>query len=202
VTPLTTLSLVVERFGDRFVYSPERDTDSLRILPGVQFKPRALISGSAAVGFRRFMPEHELVLPSFSGLVARVALSYTLLGSTAFGVSYDRELSYSFERLQPYYVDQHVGASIRRALGGRFDVLVSADRHRYAYRDLVVLSGAAAVREERIDTTWNYAASLGYKLGRDGRIGFGFSYWTRSSTTRIFRDYDGLRIGTSVTYGL
>ena len=37
--------------------------------------------------------------------------------------------------------------------------------------------------------------------GRQTRVGFGASYWQRESTTVAFRDYDGLRIGTIVTYG-
>ena len=55
--------------------------------------------------------------------------------------------------------------------------------------------------DTRVDTTWNYAASLGYRLGSGGRIGFGASYWTRTSTTVRLRNYDNLVIGTTATYG-
>ena len=50
-------------------------------------------------------------------------------------------------------------------------------------------------------TVRNYGASLGYRFKRDTRIGLGASYYTRRSSTAVFRDYDGLRIGTTVTYG-
>jgi hypothetical protein len=53
----------------------------------------------------------------------------------------------------------------------------------------------------RLDTTWNYAASFGYRLGREGRVAFGLSYWQRESTTKRFRDYDNLRLGTSISHG-
>jgi hypothetical protein len=52
-----------------------------------------------------------------------------------------------------------------------------------------------------VDITWNYAGSVGYRLGREGRIGFGVSYWTRESTRSELRDYDNLRIGSTFSYG-
>jgi hypothetical protein len=131
-------------------------------------------------------------------------LSYTLLGATTFGVSYNRDVNYSFEPLEPYYVSNGVGASIRRALGSRFDVLVSADRYLYDYRALRVATASAdtfAPRQPRHDVTWNYGGSVGYRLGRTGRIGFGASYYDRTSTTNVYRNYTGLRIGTTISYG-
>jgi hypothetical protein len=204
VTPLTTLLVRGERFTDEFPLSPRRDTDSIRVMPGVEFKPRALVSGSAFVGFRQFTPKDAAAFPEFAGLVANLGLSYTMLGATTFGVSYARDVSYSFEPLQPYFVSNGVGASVRQALGRKFDVLVSADRAVYAYRDLQVglpVPGDGAGPDAREDTTRVYAASLGYRPGRQTRIGFGGSYWQRESTTRTFRDYEGFRAGTTVTYG-
>lgn len=201
LTPLTTLSLRTEKSDDEFPFSPQRDTSSFRIAPGVEFKPRALISGAASLGIRRFTPKDETALPSFTGLVANVGLSYTLLGSTSFGLSFNRDVNYSFEPLQPYYVSTSAGASIRRAIGRRFDAIGSIDRHNYAYRDLLVGLPVIGNPAERVDVTWNYGGSLGYRINRTTRAGFGVSYWQRESTTVNFRDYDGLRVGTTVTYG-
>jgi hypothetical protein len=69
------------------------------------------------------------VLPEFSGIVGELGLSYTLLGSTVLGASYRRDLTYSYSELQPFFVDDAAGVSVRRALGRRFDVLLSGDRH-------------------------------------------------------------------------
>jgi Putative beta-barrel porin 2 len=201
-TPLTTVAVRYEDLQDRFEFSPGRDANSYSVMPGVEFKPRALVSGTAYVGYREFTPVRPAELPEFSGLVAQLGLSYTLLGSTTFGVSFRRDLTYSYEEAQPFFIDTSVGASIRRALGPRFDVLVSADRHRYEYQDaLVELAVLDAPLAPRVDTTWSYSGSLGYRIGGTGRIGVGASYWQRESTTRSFRDYDNLRFGTTVTYG-
>ncbi len=210
LTPLTTLALRYEQLEDSFEFSPARDSKSFRVMPGIEFKPRALISGSAYVGYREFKPKTDGSLPKFSGLVAQLGLSYTLLSSTTFGVTYSRDLTYSYEVLQPFFINNAVGASIRRALGRRFDVLVSADRFEYAYENLLIeppvtddplgVVPVTAPAERRVDTTWNYAASVGYRVGT-GRIGFGVAYWERDSSQRVFRSYDNLRFGTTVTYG-
>jgi hypothetical protein len=200
LTPLTSLAVRFDTLRDEFVFAPIRDAESYRIMPGIEFKPAALITGSAHVGFRKFTPLARDVLSDYSGLVARLGLSYTLLGSTSFAVTYRRDLTYSYEELQPFFVENSVGASIRRALGRRFDVLVSADRHAYEYRDALTAELPIAALP-RVDVTWNYAASLGYRLGRDARVGFGVSYWERDSSTKQFRDYDNLRIGSSLSYG-
>jgi hypothetical protein len=201
LTPLTSLAVRYETLQDRFEYSPVRDSDSYRIMPGVEFKPQALLKGSAYIGYRKFTPTAAEALPEFRGLVAALDLTYTLLGATNFGASYRRDLTYSYEELQPFFIDQSVGASVRRALGRRFDLIVSADRHRYEYQNVRDEAGGTVVRPVRFDTIWGYAASVGYRFARDGRIGFGVTYRDRTSTTVRFRDYDNMQIGSSVTYG-
>jgi hypothetical protein len=201
LTALTSLAVRSDLLRDRFMMSPLRNSESIRVMPGVEFKPRALVSGSAYVGYREFMPSDPKVLPEFKGLVAQLGLSYTLLGSTVFGVSYSRDLTYSYDELQPFFVDDSVGASVRRAIGRRFDALASADRHMYSYKDLLTGGVPPLSNQSRIDTTWTYAASFGYRVGREGRIAFGASYWQRESTTIAFRNYDNLRFGTSVSMG-
>ena len=198
LSPLTSIGVRFDRLEDVFEYSPLRNSQSYRVMPGVEFKPRALVSGTAWVGYRSFTPVHPESLPQFSGLVADLGLSYTLLGSTTFGVSYRRDLTYSYELNYPFFVDNSVGASIRRALGGRFDAIVSADRHIYGYEQVLTL---APLPVDRIDTTWVYGANLGYRMRRDMRIGFGARYYVRDSTTASFVQYDGLRFGATVNYG-
>ena len=79
---LTKFGLRYENQADRFPLSPVRDTDSFRVMPGVELRRRALLNGSAWVGYRRFEPK-AAALPSQAGLVWQLALSYTLL----FGVT-------------------------------------------------------------------------------------------------------------------
>jgi hypothetical protein len=202
LTSLTSLAVRYERERDTFALSPWRDSRSSRVMPGVEFKPRALINGSAYVGYRKFTPADPAILPGFEGLVAQLTMSYTLLGATTFAVSGSRDLTYSYDELQPFFIDNSVGASVRRALGRRFDVLASADRHAYDYQQLLTSDLPLVDRVPRTDVTWNYQGSFGYRLGRSGRVAIGASYWQRDSTTRPFRDYDNLRFGGTASFGL
>lgn len=197
LTPLTTLVARYDVRRDRFEFSPHRNSESYRIMPGVEFKPQALLKGSAYVGYREFRPAAAGFLPGFNGLVADLGLTYTLLGMTSFGVTYQRDLAYSYAELQPFFVHTTVGASVRRALGDRFDVLVSGDRHTYAYRNALTTDAATLLR---LDRTWVSTANIGYRVKRDARFGFGVTHVKRESPIPQ-RTYANLRFGATVSYG-
>ncbi len=152
-----------------FPYSPERDTDTLRVMPGIEFKPRALVVGSAFVGFRRFTPKDPAALPEFTGLVANLGLSYTLLGATTFGVSYARDVNYSFEEAAAVLRrEQRRRCRSARRSGAGSTCSVSADR---ASSTRIAIWRSARSRrrpslDAREDTTWNYAGSIGYRPDR------------------------------------
>ena len=196
---LTTFGLRYENQTDRFPLSPVRDTDSFRVMPGVELRPRALLNGSAWVGYRRFEPK-AAVLPSQAGLVSQLALSYTLLGSTVFGVTYDRDYQFSYEALTPYYIDNSAGVFVRRAIGTRADVRVNIARHRYSYQAIFTDPILSDPVDDRVDTTDNYGVNVGYRLNGRTRAGVGLSYWTRDSTHLDVRNYTGLRIGLTMDH--
>lgn len=197
-TPLTTFVLRADATRDRFEFSPLRDADSIELVPGVEFKPLALISGAAHVGFRRFMPESPSLEP-FTGVVADAELSYTLRGATKFTVSASRDLTYSYERVQPYYVASSYGITVRRRIVGALDATGSVQRETYRYRNLL-LAGALPTDIDRVDTTSAVAGSVGYRLGRTLRAGIGAAYRERASSSGRFRDYEGLRFITTLDY--
>src|SRR4051812_29952032 len=66
LTPLTMVAVRYEAIDDEFTFAPLRDSHSFRVMPGVEFKPLALVKGSAYVGYRRFTPSQTEVLPDFS----------------------------------------------------------------------------------------------------------------------------------------
>jgi hypothetical protein len=199
-TPLTTVFVRTESTTDRFEFSPLRDADSFAVVPGVQFKARALVSGSARVGFRRFTPVNDGLAP-FSGTVASASLSYTLQGVTRFTVTADRDLTYSYERLQPYYVVDGIGLAVRRQVVGAIDISASIQRQQYSYRDLL-LPGASATDLNRIDTVHGWSAGVGYRLGNSMRAGIGLTFRERASSSARLRDYQGTRFITTLDYEL
>ena len=194
-TPLTTLTLLGEVGQDRFDESPERDNNSFRIMPGVQFDPFALVKGGARVGYRR-LDMLSPVIPDFSGLVADVDLSYVLLGRTRFSVGVNRDIQFSYDVTHPYYVLSGVTASVRQGLGMGWDVEARGYSQRLAYRQVLGASDGATGPVDRVES---YGGGIGHRLSQGTRIGANIDYYRRRSAAYLY-DYDALRYGLSATY--
>ncbi len=199
VTPLTRASLRTTYSVERFDYSPARDATNVSVVPSVEFKPLALISGSVAVGVRRFRPENPLI-QDFSGVVAHANLAYTLQGSTRFRFMADRDLTFSYSQQAPYYVINQYGVGVDRHLGGRFDATVGIDWLTHSYKTIIGIEPAPATPPVDRLTTWSLG--VGYRLARARRVGFEVTYRERDSNTSLFIPYSGLRVMWSVDSGI
>ena len=197
LTPLTSLNLTYGRSQDRFEFSSLRDSDSMTVTGGLQFDRSALLQGGATIGYRRFRPLDERV-PDYTGVTAGVDLSYVLLGSTRFNVQLTRDLSYSFDADQPYYLQTGITASLMQQVFGPVDIVGRYGAQRLSYR-----TRAAAVVEapDRVDDVNSYGIGFGYHMSPDLRIGVNLDQSKRRSPIDN-RRYEGLRFGTAVTYGL
>jgi hypothetical protein len=194
-TPLTAVSLEVTREQERFVVSQFRDSDSLKVMGRVSFEPLALISGTASVGVRQFDPV-PVDVPVFTGVISAVDLSYSLLGITRFGVKATRDIQYSFEFTQPYYLESGVTGTVQQQVFGPFDALARIGTTGLTYTDRI---GAAVAVSNRIDRVNIIGIGAGYRMGTDKRLGFTVDRQHRTSTVPG-RTFTGLRFGISVTY--
>jgi hypothetical protein len=197
-TPLTTVFVSGDVEETRFTHALVRDADSRRILTGVELAPRALISGSARIGHQRFRPLSPLV-PRYSGLVGSGEVSYRLPGATTMGFSYDRNVTFSYSEAEPYYLRKAVGLWVRRRLAERWDAEVGGVRawSDYRQRGLEVLTETVVARSERfLDGT----AAVAYQARPQTRVRVAVSYHDRRSDDTA-RNYDNLRLGTTLTYG-
>jgi hypothetical protein len=196
LTPLTALVLQADAESARFRFSPGRDSDTLRVMPGVEFSTFALINGSASVGFRKL----DMLgpgMPDYRGPVAAVELGYTLLGATRFSVRAERDAYYSFEIESPYYVLDGVTGSITQHVTGAWDVVARAGRQRLDYR---CLSAECTTTTSREDLVTSYGGGFGYRVGSTARVGLNIDSSRRHSPAAT-RDYEAVRIGTFLTYG-
>jgi hypothetical protein len=196
LTPLTSLILDAGRQQDRFEFSHLRDSDSTTITGGIKFDPFALLKGSARFGYRNFQP---LVagLPNYRGSTAAVDLTYVALGSTKVTATGTRDINYSYDINQPYYVQTGAELSLAQQIFGPVDVVGRVGIQRLDYRDR---AGAVIAVSNRIDYVHLYGGGIGYHLGRNIRIGFNVDQAHRTSVVGD-RQYDDLRYGTAVTYG-
>jgi len=199
-TPLTQVSVQAQASTDRFRFSPERDSDGRHVLAGVLFRPRALITGEANVGWQTFHSRTGR-LPDHQQLETSANLSYTLLGDTAFRFLAKRAIDYSFEVAQPYFVEHGYGLDVQRRLGGRFYAQGGVLRTSYSYQDRIS-DGQAAAGAGRVDVSHIYTASIGYAASRHSRFGVAGTYSDRRSNEKLSRNFIGSRIGLFVSQGL
>lgn len=193
LTPLTTLSLTTSLQRDRFDAAPERDSDTLRLVPALQFDPTSLIRGSVAVGYRRFRPLGP-ELPDYSGLVVQAGVGYTLMGRTKFDVDVTRDVQYSFEDLEPYYLSTGGRLTVTHQLVGPLDIQALAGRQTMGYRHRLVQGD---VRRDQVET---YGGGAGYRLRETMRLGFTWEI-TRRLSALDARRYERRRVYASLTYG-
>lgn len=197
LTLLTSLTLDAGRSRERFDLSPLRDSDSTQINFGIRFDPFALVSGSAQVGFRDYVPASPDV-PGYRGSTATVNLSYVLGGSTRLGVQIGRDVQQSYDINQPYYLQTGISGSIAQQIYGPLDVEGRLGAQRLGYRDR---AGAVVAAADRVDRVRTRGAGVGYRIGTDVRLGFNLDHQQRESRLER-RRYSGLRYGMSVTYGI
>jgi hypothetical protein len=193
-TVLTTVVLEGDLLRDRFEFLNERNADSVRLLAGFDLDESALVGGAVRVGYRKLTGQGN-GLPEYSGLVTSFSTAFSVRGRTRFSLSGDRDVEYSFERLTPYYVITGGTLAVTPRLTPRWDVELSAGGQRLAYRSLVGSDAA-----DRVDRVVQFGAGVGYHMIGAVRLGFNVSRQRRNSPIPG-REYEGYRIGSSVSYG-
>ena len=194
LTPLTTFVVNLEGQQDRFIRSPDRNADSFRITPGFRFKPFALIDGTVQVGYRRFETLSPLV-PDFAGLAAAVDLGYTFRRTRLVG-RYNRDVTYSFETTEPYYLQTDWSLDVTQRITSRWDLVGRGGVYTLDYERLQVPG-----LSERTDRGKLLGGGIGWRVGEHLRLGVNVDYVERRSDTAVMRSYDRVRTGISVTYG-
>ena len=189
-TALSTFVFSTEIRNVRFARSPDRNSDNLVVTVGGEFHPRALISGSGAIGVRRFAGRGPAVTDA-TAVVAQADLSYRLPANTTVTFEAERDILYSFRRDDAFYVINRYGVAVTHRLGASFDVTGRLVADAYDYQ------GATG----RIEGTRSVEGTLGYYLNRGTRVGFRVRRITRDSASARWR-YEGLEAGVVFDYGL
>jgi hypothetical protein len=195
MTPLTSLNLSASIDQDRFQFDPLRNSDSRGYAASIRFDPAALIKGTASFGYRDFKPKSP-DLPGYQGSTFAVDLSYVLLGVTRFTVNAVRDVQYSYDVNEPYYLQTGIAGSIGQQIFGPVDVVVRGGVRRLEYRDRIT---AIVPIANRTDRPTSYGAGIGYHLGRDTRVGVNADHTRRDSAVDA-RQYQGWTYGIAVTY--
>ena len=129
----------------------------------------ALIKGSASFGYRDFQPLSPS-LPAYQGAIANADLSYVAFGTTRLGVQAMRDVQYSFDINEPYYLLTGVSVSLARRI-------FAARRRRRALRRAEarptgIASAWPSRRGTESTTCARFGGGIGYHManGRAHRV--------------------------------
>jgi hypothetical protein len=194
LTPLTTFSVLASHQQDRFEQSPDRDSNSFRLMPTLRMEAPAIVQGTLTVGYRRFDGLHP-ELPDYSGLVLKGTVGHTIADRTRVDLQLSRDVQYSFEEVDPYYLTTGIRATLTQQLQEALDVRLSLGRERLDYR-----AGSSAPDSSRVDRADVASVGVGYRVHPTLRVGVDLEFARRVSD-RPDRDYDRTRLVGSVAYG-
>jgi Putative beta-barrel porin 2 len=198
LTPLTTLSVTASRQNDRFDKSPERDSDSFRIMPTIKMEAPAIIQGSLSVGYRKFSPLSP-ELPDYSGVVATGSLSHTFMERMKVDLVLSRDVQYSFELNQPYYLTTGVRVTTTFDIRDDLDVRFIGGRERLEYREEETVPDVFP-DTTRVDRADILDVGGGYRLRPSFRLGIDVEHARRLSD-RPGREYRRTRVFGTISYG-
>jgi hypothetical protein len=196
LTPLTSIITVAEIQRDRFETAPERDADSVRLAPTVEFENGAALSGQARVGYRIFRPLSP-ALEEYRGLVASAGLGYSIIDYTRVYADLGRDVKYSYDPLQPYYLESGLSFKVIQRIVGPFEAVAIGERWRLQHQRV----GGTSFDGRQEDTT-TVGGGVGFRISREMELTFTAERTRRTSTEPVRRGYERRRVLASISYGV
>jgi hypothetical protein len=193
LTPFTTLTVEGQVATDKFVFTPERNSESRAGTAAITFGSEAVVVGTVRVGYRNFQPV-DASLPAFNGLVTSGGLSYLGFWRGRIAGTLERDVQYSFDDDDGYFIGTAGELTYTQRVAGPFDLQVRAARGALDYADVLTNEG-------RHDTTRTYAAGIGYNRDRGARLGLTYEQSRRDSAARPDRRYTRRKVYATLTYG-
>jgi hypothetical protein len=196
VTPLTTVLMAAEFERDRFELAPLRNADSLRVGTAIALDTGAALTGNAKGGFRAFTPSYPQV-PSFRGFVGTARLHYALPDVVKLDLEANRDLSYSYDPVQPYYMESGARLTAAQRVLGPLELLGIAERREIRNQRI----GGTAF-DGRREVTTSLGGGFAIQVQNQMRFSFTYERTQRTSTEPVGRDYERTRVVGSISYGL
>jgi hypothetical protein len=193
LTPLTGLDVVFTEEQQRFDFSPERNSDTFRVMPTFSFSPLGLLNGTAAFGYRSFTPRDPAV-PPYHGFVTQVTAGITVFERHRLSTTIVRDVTYSYDATAVYYIQNSIGGNWVYQIGRGFDTQLGVTRNLMHYHQTAT-TGAAD------DTYTSYDVAFGYKIFPRLRASVNGTFSKRKSEVSADRAYDSNRVYGTVTWG-
>lgn len=199
ITALTTLSVTAGYDEQTFEHSHLRDVKRYTVGPTLDFSPEAAIRGRVVTSFELFRPE-DPTLAEHTGIAYQALLNWSLYGRTLFDLGAGRNISYSYQDTEPYYLLTNARLGIAQPIWDRFEVYAGADWEHMAYR---WRRGAAppAGEADRVDILTGGNAGVGVRLGGGFHMRVGIEKTRRKSAEDPLQNFNRTRILSTVTVG-
>lgn len=199
VTALTTLNVTAGYEEQRFTESHVRDVKRYRVGPTLEFSPEAAIRGRVVAAVELFKPD-DATLTQSTGLAYQAILNWSLFGRTFFDLGAGRNISYSYQETEPYYLLTNARLAVSQPLPAWFELYGGYDWEHMAYRwrrGVDVAAGAS----DRVDTLMAAHGGIGIRLGRGFQVRIGVERTRRRSVEDPLQNYSRTRILSTVTVG-
>ena len=191
-TPLTTLTFTGYVGRDTFEFADSRDAKSRGGEVAVNFGSEAVIRGRLAVGFRDHAPV-DPTLAGFRGMTGRGGVTTVLPWRAILGADYVRDVQYSYDEAEGYYVENGADVVYTQRIGGPFDVQVKVGRHALDY-------SARLASPARSEALRSYQGGIGYSVESGSRVGINYEFADRVGEPTVDRPFSRRRLFGSFTY--
>ena len=199
VTPLTTLSVTAAYEEQKFTESHIRDLKRYTVGPTLEFAPEAAIRGRVVTAFELFRPD-DPALEEQMGFAYLAQVNWALYGRTMFDLVGGRNITYSYQDSEPYYLLTNARLLVTQPLPGWFEFYAGYDWEHMAYR---WRRGAAVVSQEsdRVDRLTSASGGAGVRIGSRFHLRVGVEKTRRRSIEDPLQNFNRTRILSTVTVG-
>jgi hypothetical protein len=199
ITPLTTVSVTAGYEKQEFKESHIRDLTRYTVGPTLDFSPEAAIRGRVVTAFELFKPD-DPALAERLGVAYEALLNWSLFGRTTFDLGAGRNISYSYQDTEPYYLLTNVRLLVTQPLPGRFEFYGGYDWQHMAYR-WGLDADATSSESDRVDRLSSANGGVGMRLGGVVYVKVGVEKTRRRSIEDPLQNFKRTRILTTVTVG-
>ena len=199
VTALTTVAVTAGYEEETFDEAHARDLKRYTVGPSFEFSPEAAIRGRVVTNFEIFKPE-DPTLAERKGFAYQALVNWLLYERTAFALGAGRNISYSYQETEPYYLLTNVRLLVSQPIGLGLEIYGGADWEHMAYRWHQDANPAPG-ESDRVDTLVAASGGFGIRMGPNLRLRVGVERTRRRSVVDPVQNFTRTRILTNVTLG-
>jgi hypothetical protein len=195
-TTATTLDVTATAATHRFPLFAAKDADATEFSVGATFSAGAILNGTVAAGYLRYVTLDPRGT-DFTGVIGNLDVWHVMGERTRFGARFQRSRGSSLQPQFSFALVDRYGGWVQQLLSRRLDVFTEVSQEHYNYSPFAIPGEALEPQRGFLEESRRYVSQLGVRLG-SLRVALDATYLQRVGPF----GYEGLRMGTAVTYGV